>query len=97
MARFLAKYVVTKGMAKRCEVQITYAIGMHEPTSLLVETFGTSDQEDQSIATHLQTTFDLTPYGLITFLKLKRPIYRKTATYGHFGSHDPEHLWEQVT
>jgi len=85
MARFLAKHVVARGWAKRCLVQIAYAIGVAEPVSFGVDTYGTGTREDEGVAAHLSREFDLRPGGIIERLDLKRPIYFATAAYGHFG------------
>lgn len=85
MCRYVAKNVVAAGLAERCEVQVAYAIGMSQPVSLLVQTFGTGRMPDAKIESLVRQQFDLTPAGIISRLDLKRPIYRKTSTYGHFG------------
>ncbi len=95
-ARQMAKSVVASGLAKKCEVQIAYAIGIAEPVSIHVDCFGTSVKPDSEIAALLQKTFDLTPLGIIERLKLRRPIYAKTAAYGHFGRNDSDFTWEEV-
>tara|TARA_B100000683_G_C12463768_1_gene545136 strand:- start:225 stop:1391 length:1167 start_codon:yes stop_codon:yes gene_type:complete len=94
MARYIAKNVVSAQLAKRCEVQITYAIGVSQPTSVRIETFGTGVLSDTALAQHVTSIFDLTPYGIITYLDLCRPIYQKTAVGGHFGRTDPDFRWE---
>jgi S-adenosylmethionine synthetase len=96
MARFLAKQVVARGWARRCLVQFAYAIGVAEPVSFAVETFGTGTRPSQDIAHALQTEFDLTPAGIIKRLDLLRPIYRQTAAYGHFGRPDLDLPWERI-
>ncbi len=93
-ARYVAKNIVAAGLAKRCEVQISYAIGVAQPTSVNVETFGTNAIPEEKIEGLVRKHFDLKPKGIITMLKLKRPIYRKTAAYGHFGRNDPDFTWE---
>lgn len=93
-ARYAAKNVVAAGIAKKCEIQISYAIGMAEPVSLTVNTFGTGTVPDARIAEIIRKVFDLRPYGLIEMLNLKRPIYLPTACYGHFGRE--EFPWEQI-
>jgi S-adenosylmethionine synthetase len=93
-ARQMAKSVVASGWAKKCEVQIAYAIGVAEPVSIFVDTFGTGVKPDGEIAEVLKRSFDLTPKGIIERLQLRRPIYKKTASYGHFGRKDPDFLWE---
>jgi S-adenosylmethionine synthetase len=93
-ARYVAKNIVAAGLATRCEVQISYAIGVAEPTSVLVETFGTAQVPEEKISQAVQEVFDLRPYGIIEMLHLLRPIYRETASYGHFGrAHFP---WEHT-
>jgi S-adenosylmethionine synthetase len=94
MARYVAKNIVAAGLADRCEVQLAYAIGVVEPVSVLVDTFGTGKIEEHKLDEIVRSTFDLTPRGIIDSLKLRRPIYRKTAAYGHFGRTDPDFTWE---
>jgi S-adenosylmethionine synthetase len=94
MARYIAKNVVAAGLADRCEVQLAYAIGVAEPVSVLVETFGTGKVSDEKIAESIRANFQLNPKGIIESLKLRRPIYRKTAAYGHFGRNDRDFTWE---
>jgi S-adenosylmethionine synthetase len=96
-ARWVAKHVVASGAAKRCEVQVAYAIGVAHPVSLLVETFGTETVDPHKIATTVRELFDLRPAAIIRDLDLRRPIYRRTAAYGHFGRNDKEFTWEQTT
>jgi S-adenosylmethionine synthetase len=96
-ARWLAKHVVASGAAKRCEIQVAYAIGVARPVSLLVETFGTAQVDPARIEKAINEVFDLRPAAIIRDLDLRRPIYRKTAAYGHFGRADKEFSWEQVT
>ena len=93
-ARYVAKNVIAAGLAKRCEIQISYAIGVAEPVSLYVNTFGTGTIPDDRLVSIIRKTFDLRPYGLIEMLNLKRPIYQPTASYGHFGRE--EFPWEQI-
>jgi len=93
-ARWVAKNVVAAGLAGRCEVQIAYVIGVEQPVSVMVDTFGTGQIPDDQIARLVQKFFDLTPKGLITSLDLRRPIYRRTAAYGHFGREDEGFTWE---
>jgi len=93
--RHIAKNVVAAGFAKRCLLQIAYAIGVAEPVSMMVNTFGTSVLPDDEIADLVKKKFDLTPAGIIQRLDLRRPIYRKTATYGHFGRELPDFTWER--
>lgn len=94
-ARWVAKNIVAAGLAKRCEVQIAYAIGMARPVSLMVETFGTGTYPEDIIAQAVEEVFDLRPGAIIDALYLRRPIYRKTAAYGHFGRELPEFTWEK--
>jgi len=96
-ARWVAKHVVAAGAAKRCEVQVAYAIGMAQPVSLLVETFGTSAVDPAKIEQAVREVFDLRPAAIIRDLDLRRPIYKKTAAYGHFGRPDKEFSWEHTT
>jgi S-adenosylmethionine synthetase len=95
-ARYVAKNIVAAGLAERCEVQVSYAIGVAEPTSIMVEAFGTSPLSREELTRLVRTHFDLTPYGLREMLDLVRPIYRKTAAYGHFGRTEPEFTWERT-
>ncbi len=96
-ARWVAKHVVASGAASRCEVQVAYAIGMAHPLSILVETFGTEKVENAKIVQAVREVFDLRPGAIVRDLDLKRPIYRKTAAYGHFGRDLPEFTWEHVS
>ena len=84
------------GLADRCEVQVSYAIGVAEPTSIMVETFGTGKLSRDKLTALVRKHFDLTPYGLRQMLNLARPIYQKTAAYGHFGREDAEFSWERT-
>ena len=93
-ARHVAKNVVAAGLASRCEVQLAYAIGVAEPVSVSVDTFGTGRIEEAKIINLIRDNFELKPAGLISYLKLLRPIYRKTSAYGHFGREIPEFTWE---
>ena len=93
-ARFIAKHVVAAGLAKRCEVQLAYAIGVARPVSMLVDTFGTGIVEDEKLSKAVERIFDARPGMLIQELNLKRPIFRKTAAYGHFGRSDADFTWE---
>ena len=95
-ARWVAKNIVAAGMAKRCEVQIAYAIGRSEPISVTVDTFGTGVIPDSRIEAAVKAAFDLTPAGIIRELRLNRPIYSKLACYGHFGRTEPELPWEEI-
>jgi S-adenosylmethionine synthetase len=94
MARYIAKNIVAAGLAKRCEVQLAYAIGVAEPVSVLVETFGTGTRDSATLQRLVREHFKLTPKGIIESLQLRRPIYRKTAAYGHFGRSDKDFTWE---
>ncbi len=96
MARYIAKNIVAAGLAKRCEVQLAYAIGVAEPVSVLVETFGTGVVDASTLQKLVRENFQLTPKGIIESLDLRRPIYRKTAAYGHFGRNDKDFTWEQT-
>ncbi len=96
MARYIAKNVVAAGLADRCEVQLAYAIGVAEPVSVLVDTFGTAKADEDKIAELVRSNFKLTPKGIMESLNLRRPIYRKTAAYGHFGRNDPDFTWEKT-
>jgi S-adenosylmethionine synthetase len=94
MARYIAKNIVAAGLADRCEVQLAYAIGVADPVSILVETFGTAKVDPTIIPDLVRAHFRLTPKGIIESLNLRRPIYKKTAAYGHFGRTDPDFTWE---
>ncbi len=94
-ARWVAKNVVASGAARRCEVQVAYAIGVAQPISVLVETFGTESVDPAHIEKGVREVFDLRPAAILADLDLRRPIYRKTAAYGHFGRDDPDFTWEQ--
>jgi S-adenosylmethionine synthetase len=94
MARYIAKNVVAAGLADRCEVQLAYAIGVAEPVSVLVDSFGTGKVGEEKIADLVRANFQLTPRGIMESLNLRRPIYRKTAAYGHFGRRDKDFTWE---
>ena len=93
-ARYIAKNIVAAGLAERCEVQLAYAIGVAEPVSILVETFGTGKLSEEKLVALVRENFSLTPRGIIDSLKLRRPIYRKTAAFGHFGRDDKDFTWE---
>jgi len=95
-ARYVAKNIVAAGLADRCEVEISYVIGIAQPTSIMVETFGTSRFTPEQLETLVRQAFDLTPSGIIRSLKLRRPIYEKTASYGHFGRNEPSFSWEKT-
>lgn len=92
--RYVAKNIVAAGIASRCEVQVAYAIGVARPVSLMVNTFGTGKIADEKIVQLIEKHFDLRPRGIIHSLNLLRPIYAKTAVYGHFGREDPDFTWE---
>jgi S-adenosylmethionine synthetase len=96
MARYIAKNIVASGLAERCEVQLAYAIGVAEPVSVLVDTFGTGKIDSGKLEDLVRANFKLTPKGIIESLNLRRPIYRKTAAYGHFGRSDKEFTWEST-
>ncbi len=96
MARYVAKNIVAAGLADRCEIQLAYAIGVVDPVSVFVETFGTSRYSDEQIAEIIQDTFDLSPIDIIEKLHLREPIYSKTAAYGHFGRTDIDLPWEEL-
>jgi S-adenosylmethionine synthetase len=96
-ARWVAKHVVASGAATRCEVQVAYAIGVAQPISILVETFGTAKVSEEKIVEAVRATFDLRPAAIVRDLDLRRPIYRKTAAYGHFGRNLPEFTWEHTS
>jgi S-adenosylmethionine synthetase len=94
--RYVAKNIVAAGLAERCEIQISYAIGVAEPTSITIETFGTANIPEDRIEALVREHFDLRPYSIVNMLDLIRPIYRKTAAYGHFGREEPEFTWERT-
>ena len=94
--RYVAKNIVAAGLANRCEIQISYAIGVAEPTSISVDTFGTGKLPDSEIVRLVREHFDLRPKGLIDMLDLKRPIYQPTAAYGHFGRELDNFTWEKT-
>jgi S-adenosylmethionine synthetase len=96
MARYIAKNIVAAGLADKCDVQIAYAIGVSKPVSIMVNTYGTGTVPDEKITEAVKKVFDMTPRGIINHLKLRRPIYRKTAAYGHFGRDDPDFTWERT-
>ncbi|HET8760744.1 MAG TPA: methionine adenosyltransferase [Nitrospiria bacterium] len=96
MARYIAKNLVAAGVADRCEVQLAYAIGVADPVSVLVDTFNTGKIAQQKITKLVRDHFPMTPRGIIEHLKLRRPIYKKTAAYGHFGRTEPEFTWERT-
>lgn len=96
MARFVAKNIVAAGLARRCEVQIAYCIGQREPLSLMVNTHGTAKVKEERLVGLIREHFDLTPNGIIEYLKLRRPIYKATACYGHFGREEETFTWEKT-
>jgi S-adenosylmethionine synthetase len=95
-ARYVAKNIVAAGLARRCEVQLSYAIGVAEPTSVMIDTFGTGKLPDTELVSIVRKHFDLRPAGIIKMLDLRRPIYKKTAAYGHFGRDDKDFTWERL-
>jgi S-adenosylmethionine synthetase len=95
-ARWIAKNIVAAGLADRAEVQLAYAIGVSEPVSVMVNSFGTGKVPDQKFTQAVRKTFDLTPKGIIASLNLRRPIFARTAAYGHFGRKEPEFTWEET-
>ena len=96
-ARWVAKHVVAAGAARRCEVQVAYAIGVAHPVSIMVETFGTETVDPERISAAIREVFDLRPAAIIRDLDLRWPIYRRTAAYGHFGRSDKEFTWEATS
>jgi S-adenosylmethionine synthetase len=96
MVRHIAKNIVAAGLAERCQVQVAYAIGVADPVSVMVDTFGTGKVPNLKLREMIQRHFELTPAGIIKYLNLRRPIYRKTAAYGHFGRNEPEFTWERT-
>jgi len=96
MARYIAKNIVAAGLADKCDVQLAYAIGVSKPVSIMVNTYGTGRVPDERITEAVKEVFDMTPRGIIEHLNLRRPIYRKTAVYGHFGRDDPDFTWERT-
>jgi len=94
--RYVAKNIVAAGLAERCEIQVSYAIGVAEPTSISVDTFGTGTIDDEKIEAIVRENFDLRPYGIVTMMDLIQPIYRQTASYGHFGRSDIDLPWEKT-
>src|SRR5699024_5874650 len=95
-ARYIAKNIVASGLSKQCEIQLSFAIGVADPVSISVNTFGTGQLEDYKIAEAIRKEFKLTPDGIIEMLDLQRPIYKQTASYGHFGRHDIDLPWEKI-
>jgi S-adenosylmethionine synthetase len=96
MARYIAKNIVASGLASKCEVQLAYAIGVAYPVSIMVDTFNTGKVDEEKIESQVREIFNTTPLGIIETLHLKRPIYKKTAAYGHFGRSDPDFTWEKT-
>jgi S-adenosylmethionine synthetase len=94
MARYIAKNIVAAGLAARCEVQLAYAIGVADPVSVLVNTFGTGTAPEEKLVELVRAYFPLTPRGMIEHLKLRRPVYRVTAAFGHFGRTEASFTWE---
>jgi S-adenosylmethionine synthetase len=96
VARYIAKNIVASGLASKCEVQLAYAIAVPDPVSIMVDTFDTGKISEEKIEKQVREIFDTTPLGIIETLRLKRPIYKKTAAYGHFGRNEPDFTWEKV-
>jgi S-adenosylmethionine synthetase len=96
MARYVAKNIVAADLADKCEVQVAYAIGVAAPVSIMIDTFGTGRVDEEQIEARVRKVFDMCPAGIISTLDLKRPIYRKTAAYGHFGRNEPTFSWEKT-
>ena len=92
----MAKNIVAAGLAEKCEIQLSYAIGVAQPTSIMVDTFGTGKVEDDKLVEIIRENFDLRPAGIIKMLDLRRPIYKQTAAYGHFGRNDLDLPWEKL-
>ena len=95
-ARYVAKNIVAAGIADKCEIQLSYAIGVAQPTSIMVDTFGTGKLSDEKLVEVIRENFDLRPAGIIKMLDLRRPIYKQTAAYGHFGRNDLDLPWEKL-
>ena len=95
-ARYVAKNIVAAGLADKCEIQLSYAIGVAHPTSIMVDTFGTGKLSNEKVVDIIRQNFDLRPAGIIKMLDLRRPIYRQTAAYGHFGRNDLDLPWEKL-
>ena len=95
-ARYVAKNIVAAGLADKCEIQLSYAIGVAQPTSIMVDTFGTGKLSDEKLVEIIRENFDLRPAGIIKMLDLRRPIYKQTAAYGHFGRNELNLPWEQL-
>ena len=96
VGRYVAKNIVAAGLADKCLVQISYAIGVAKPTSVMVETYGTGKVSNEILTALILEHFDLRPKGIVKMLDLLRPIYQKTAAYGHFGRDEPEFTWEAI-
>jgi S-adenosylmethionine synthetase len=96
MARYVAKNIIAAGLADRVEVQVAYSIGVAEPVSLMIDTFGTGKIPPDRIAAIVRETFSFKPANMVSTLRLLRPIYKKTAVYGHFGRNDPDFSWEKT-
>ena len=95
-ARYVAKNIVAAGLADKCEIQLSYAIGVAQPTSIMIDTFGTGKLSEEKLVDIVRENFDLRPAGIIKMLDLRRPIYKQTAAYGHFGRHDLDLSWEKL-
>ena len=95
-ARYVAKNIVAAGLAEKCEIQLSYAIGVAQPTSIMVDTFGTGKLHDDKLVEIIRENFDLRPAGIIKMLDLRRPIYKQTSSYGHFGRTDVDLPWEKL-
>ena len=95
-ARYVAKNIVAAGLADKCEIQLSYAIGVAQPTSIMADTFGTGKISDEKLVEIIRENFDLRPAGIIKMLNLRRPIYKQTAAYGHFGRNDLDLPWEKL-
>ena len=95
-ARYVAKNIVAAGLADKCEIQLSYAIGVAQPTSIMVDTFGTGKIAEDKLVDMVRENFDLRPAGIIKMLDLRRPIYKQTAAYGHFGRNDLDLPWEKL-
>lgn len=96
MARYVAKNIVAARLAEKCEIQLSYAIGVTEPISVSVDTFGTGKVSDSKLIQIIRNKFELSPYGIIKFFDLRRPIYKQVAAYGHFGRNELELPWEKT-
>ena len=96
MARYVAKNIVAARLAEKCEIQLSYAIGVTEPISISVDTFGTGKVSDSKLIQIIRNKFELSPYGIIKFFDLRRPIYKQVAAYGHFGRNELELPWEKT-